>query len=263
MLNASVLDKDGGVAGLMLQDASHLMASKSVPLPLKRQPALPHGPDPWAADHPEKPRPVEKTHDPLRNFRKEKENVGEKEPQKQAETKPSVAPAKQQPQQTHPVGVTQSRPMPVDTQASKRTGDTNKLGTNDRAAQNQQKKLNAGISSENARPQYTPSPTQNSQLSGENNQDTKASDHRQQEDRKLELEGAPKSRKVNPLDRVVAKLSGKTEEKNSVEGGGAEVKNSVQDDNGGLKDFTPKAVVKNVTVNLTELMTKEELSEVK
>lgn len=231
------MDKEGGVAGLMLQDASHLMASKPAPLPLKRQPVLPHGPDPWAAEHSEKPKPVEKTHDPFRNFREEKKNVGEKATQKQPETKPLKPPAKQQPQQTQPVEVVQNRPKAVDTQSSKGTGDIHKSGSSGQAAQSQQKNSNSGISSENKGPQHTPPATQNSQLPGVKSQNSKTPDHKQQEDRKLELEGAPKSRKVNPLDRVVAKLSGKTEERSGAEGGGG---------------------VKNVTVNLTELMTMEE-----
>lgn len=232
------MDKEGGVAGLMLQDASHLMAaSKPIALPLKRQPALPHGPDPWAAEHSEKLKPMEKTHDPLRNFREEKKNVSERETSKQPKTKPLQPPAKQQPQQTQSVEGVQSRPKTVDTLASKGSGDTHKSASNGQAAQRQQKNSNSGISSENKGPQHPPPATQISKLPGVKSQDSKIPDHKQQEDRKLELEGAPKSRKVNPLDRVVAKLSGKTEERSGAEGGGG---------------------VKNVTVNLTELMTMEE-----
>lgn len=64
------------------------------------------------------------------------------------------------------------------------------------------------------------------------------------EERKLELEGAPKTRKINPLDRVVAKLSGRTEGSNQGSG------NPGTDNN----PSAVKGAVKNVTVNLTELM---------
>lgn len=246
----------------MLQDASHLMASKPAPLSLKQQSILPHGPDPWPADHPEKHKPVEKNHDPLRNFRKEKETFGEKRSQTHPETKLLEAPAKQQPQQTQPTEIAQNRQKPVDTEVLKTTGDTHKFGSNDQVAQSHQQKSISGISSENKDPQYTPT-TQNSQAPGGRGQHAKTSDLRQQEDRKLELEGAPKNRKVNPLDRVVAKLSGKTEDRNDAEGGGVKGKNSLQN-HGGVEEVNPKAVVKNVTVNLTKLMTVEdEVSEVK
>ncbi|XP_066974472.1 centrosomal protein of 164 kDa-like isoform X2 [Macrobrachium rosenbergii] len=65
------------------------------------------------------------------------------------------------------------------------------------------------------------------------------------EERKLELEGTPKNRKVNPLDRVVAKLGGKTEKNNQVKENTAPA---------------APAVTKNLEVNLTELM-KQDLSE--
>lgn len=256
MYQAGVLNKEGGVAGLMLQDASHLMASKSTPLPLKRQPTLPHGPDPWPSNILEKSKPVGKAHDPLQNFRKEKENIGEKEAQKKLEAKSLEAPTKQQPQHNKSTEGVQNRPKQIETQTSTRSGDTHKLNDYNQAPQTQPKKSNS-IFSENKGSQDLPTANQNLQLPGGKSEDAKTSDHRQQDDRKLELEGAPKSRKVNPLDRVVAKLSGKAEEKSSVDR-----KNCVQDDND-LEVCNPKAAVRNVTVSLPNLMTKEEMSEVK
>ncbi|XP_064087811.1 centrosomal protein of 164 kDa-like isoform X2 [Macrobrachium nipponense] len=75
--------------------------------------------------------------------------------------------------------------------------------------------------------------------------DKRSTEVRVPEERKLELEGTPKNRKVNPLDRVVAKLGGKTDKNNQVKA-----------------DAAPAAptVMKNLEVNLTELM-KQDLSE--
>ncbi|XP_063859128.1 uncharacterized protein LOC135100096 isoform X2 [Scylla paramamosain] len=217
---------EGVRAGLMLQDASDLLLSQPAPLPLKQQSTLPHGPDPWAAEYPEKPQPQDKTHDPLRDFRKEKDNA-EKETKKKSEAKTIQSPVKQ-PQQTKP-------PETGNNMVQKSSGENS-------AIQSQHNKQDPANSSGGKAQQNSPA-NQNTQTSGIKSQNVKTLEPKQQEDRKLELEGAPKNRKVNPLDRVVAKLSGKTEER----GGGEEPK--------------PSGTIKNVTVNLTQLMTKEEESE--
>lgn len=236
-----VLDEKSTGAGLMLQDASDLMPSRPASLPLKRQPALPHGPDPWAAEYFEKPKPQEKSHDPLRDFRKEKENV-EKGTKKQLETKNLPSPVKQQ-QQTKPFNFSHDELKSVDTQASK-NNNMEKLSGEYPTVQSQYDKSNSGISLRSEVQQNTLT-TQNTLVSQGKSQDVKAPEPKQQEDRKLELEGAPKNRKINPLDRVVAKLSGKTEERS------------------GGEEPNTRGTVKNVTVNLAELMAKEEESEVK
>ena len=212
MLRSSgVMGKRNVGAGLMLQDASNLMLARPAPLPLKRQPTLPHGPDPWMAEYPENPKPHDKTHDPLRDFRKEKNNV-EKGAKNESEMKTMQSPVKQ-PQHIKPF-----QPYDNDSQASKNNKMKNTNG------ENQQDKPNSVASK----------PQQNLPAN------FKTPEPKQQEDRKLELEGAPKNRKVNPLDRVVAKLSGKTEERSDGE------------------EPRPGGTIKNVTVNLTELMANDD-----
>lgn len=227
-----VLDEKSSGAGLLLQDASDLMPLRSSSMPLKRQPSLPHGPDPWATEYPEKLKPQEKAHDPLRDFRKEKENV-EKGAKNQLEMKTLRSPIK---------SPRQAKPFPshneLKSQAPK-NNDSEKLSGGSPTVQSQQNISNSVISSRSKAEQNTTA-TQNTPLTQGSSQEVKAPDSKQQEDRKLELEGAPKNRKVNPLDRVVAKLSGKMEEK------------------GGSEEPKPGGPIKNVTVNLAELMANEE-----
>ena len=80
-------------------------------------------------------------------------------------------------------------------------------------------------------------------LQGQADFGKKSLDVKVPEERKLELEGTPKNRKVNPLDRVVAKLGGKEK--------GIQIK----------AEASLAAPAKNVTVDLTELM-KQDASEV-
>ncbi|XP_045133137.1 centrosomal protein of 164 kDa-like isoform X2 [Portunus trituberculatus] len=217
---------EGIGAGLMLQDASDLMLSQPAPVPLKQQSTLPHGPDPWAAEYPKKPQPQDKIHDPLRDFRREKDNV-EKATKKPSEAITLQTPVKM-PEQIKPL----------------ETGDNKvqKSMSENLSVQNHHNKQSPANSSGSKTQQDAPA-NQNTLSSGIKNQNVKTLEPKQQEDRKLELEGAPKNRRVNPLDRVVAKLSGKTEER------------------GGAEESKPSGTIKNVTVNLTQLMTKEEESE--
>lgn len=241
-------DDESEHGGLMLNDASDLLPlrppassaprpSVTITRPGSSHPSqhMPHGPDPWAGEETGRPTQPPRTNtvgDPLQTFKKEKEQSVKSAEDK--EVKPKETPVKIEPNQEQnivkkdlphksPKNDSQNNPTPLKAQVPTNTknlsSETSNVGN-----------------IRNASPAGKALPS-----SGKDSSVVKQASH-PPEERKLELEGAPRTRKINPLDRVVAKLSGRTEGSNQGSG------NLVTDNN------PVRGAVKNVTVNLTELM---------
>lgn len=243
-----VIDDYSDDQGLVLNDASDLLNSA----PKAQQRSLPPSADPWAGD-PSAGTPSRDSggsRDPLKEFRRQKEEdqrkqtvevdkskagqtLQERQPAKAQATPPS-APAKQI-QNTQPKPATLQNPAP----------------------QGPQKPQPAAVKPPAATPSQQGAGSESKGKPVESQ--TKPSDPVKKsdlpvapEDRKLELEGAPKQRKTNPLDRVVAKLSGRTEPKEPPQ-------STAQASSTGKTTPKPSELTpKNLTVNLNKLMENEE-----
>ncbi|XP_071550972.1 uncharacterized protein [Panulirus ornatus] len=243
-----VIDDDSEGHSFMLNDASDLL-SRGPALPPQKLKALPHGPDPWANEDSLTQIPKENNvyRDPLKDFRSQKEErktvekhiIGNALQASEVQTQNKKAPVQtgQAPvkdSQTTLKSVVHPKPDTMESQAGKPKPLTPIGSSTQSSVSPVKEKMNEA----------------SNKLQDTDREDVKKNETRPQEDRKLELEGAPKNRKTNPLDRVVAKLSGRTENKDVSQ-------NTANTD---TSKPAPKAsgTLKNLTVNLTEIMNTEE-----
>ncbi|KAK3879014.1 hypothetical protein Pcinc_016395 [Petrolisthes cinctipes] len=256
MLRATgFIDDESEHGGVVLNDASDLLplrpassitrpsATINRPGSLRPSQHMPHGPDPWASKEksmPTQPPKMDKTGDPLQTFRMEREKEQAIKVTEKREVKPKETPVKVETSQEQIKGnieLPQNSSKNVSGSQTNSTSPKAQVPTNIKTLYSETR--NVG-NVKNASPPGKAPPSTVKQA-------------RPPEERKLELEGAPKTRKINPLDRVVAKLSGKTEGSNQISG------NPVIDNDAPVI----RGAVKNVTVNLTELMnnTDEEIED--
>nr|XP_053629099.1 repetitive organellar protein-like [Cherax quadricarinatus] len=252
-----VIDDDNAGNGFMISDASDLLPVNSK-LPPQKLSSLPHGPDPWANENLVKstPKVISDSHDPLKDFRKQKEEIKtnateksnqgnnqktiEKQPKQNIKGPPTSQVPLEDFQSTAKLTVTQPSVSNAPNKQESQTGKPKLLNPQVNSAQSTT--VSSGtIADKTVNVQKAP-PIKKI------NENVKKNEIKPQEDRKLELEGAPRNRKSNPLDRVVAKLSGRIE---------------IKDDGQNTITTTSTApgTIKNLTVNLTELMNNEEESE--
>lgn len=240
----------------MLNDASDLL-SREPELPPQKLNPLPHGPDPWSNEKSLKHIPKERIdhRDPLKDFRSQKEE------NKTSVEKRVGSNGLQTPEQTQQkkVPVQTGQASGKDSQITPRSAVTQVSGSNkpDTLESQAGKPKPLKPLGNSAQSTVTPVTKKSNEASDvhkalpqETNSDVKKNEVRPQEDRKLELEGAPKSRKTNPLDRVVAKLSGRTESKDG--------SHNTANTDIGKPASRASGTIKNLTVNLTEIMNHEE-----
>ncbi|XP_063586500.1 trichohyalin-like isoform X2 [Penaeus indicus] len=246
-----VIDDYSDDQGLVLNDASDLLPSA----PQARPRSLPSSADPWAGD-PSAGTPSRDSgasRDPLKEFRRQKE-----EDQRKQGVEAGKGKADQTPQGKQPAKVQATPPSAPAKQVQNPQPKPATLQTP--APQGPKKPQPAAARPAAATPGQQGAASESKGKPVESQ--TKPSDPIKKpeapvppEDRKLELEGAPKQRKTNPLDRVVAKLSGRTEPKEppqSTAQASCEGKATPKP-----SEMTPK----NLTVNLNKLMEKEETEE--
>ncbi|XP_042214671.1 uncharacterized protein LOC121861142 [Homarus americanus] len=201
-----VIDDDSEECGFMLNDAADLLQLTSQPPSHKLNP-LPHGPDPWVGANTVKSsaRVVQDSRDPLKDFRKQKEETKGGAAVKQQDASKGTT--------LHAAQVPQSRPKSAATQVSggikpntqeSQTGNlklaTPHTSSTPSTAATKETKIDKVV--EGGKPSSTlPTKTEESQRQ----------EARPHEQRKLELEGGARNRKTNPMDRVVAKLSGRND----------------------------------------------------
>lgn len=232
-----VIEDDSESGGLLLNDASVLVSINPQPSPLKKPGPLPHGPDPWNNEKSIHHASRESGGVPLRNFRKQMERnesdevargCGNNSEQIKSPQKTKGARPDDQPSQNRPKSAVAQVPGSNNIQYHQNTPTEKPVPSN---------------ATKSAKVQDLQKPP----AALTKNQDDKRNESRLQGERRLELEGAPKSRKTNPLDRVVAKLSGKSDS----------VKDGTLTATGANAEEPRHASgerLKNLTVNLTELM---------
>nr|XP_045595057.1 repetitive organellar protein-like [Procambarus clarkii] len=250
-----VIDDDSEGRDFMLNDATDLLPVQSKPHPQKLN-ILPHGPDPWADNNSVKPtlKVMSDSHNPLQHFRKQKgENkLGVAERQLLDNINQKTTPQQNKTEQ-------QKKQVPgKDSLGKPKSAGTEACNSSISSVQDSRtgKPKVPNVPSNLTQPTTISGKTMSDKTNDAQNSpavkksdDVKKTEAKPQEDRKLELEGAPRNRKTNPLDRVVAKLSGRTENKEE------EVSSTT------VAAAAVPATVKNLTVNLNKLMNNEDESE--